>query len=305
MIKRAILACVLALWASVAQATPAIDGTAGWAGCGGGSPWKLSLTLSTTQTHDAIFFVIGTLSGLTPTGFGVSVTDTAGLTWQKRAQLADPIQQQNKQEEWYAPATTALTGDVITITMQPATYTCVAGTVFGVSGAQWPTPFDPLFTYPKTSTAGGPMTVSTLGTDDLIFAHYDTHDCASPTAGLGWTAVVNPTSTFNLVQYNTYAAAQTALAIPVGAACATHVHNGIAEALVSADGLGVLEQNSKLNAYAILQTGMGTSKQNMYVIAEPGIGTSKQNAYAVLQNNPAPTPGAFGKGGLILHSFPP
>lgn len=295
--RKTFLSLALFFWAAIAQAAPAIDGTSGWTCCGTGTSASLSLTLSTSNTQDAIFLVIGTLGQ----GFGVTVTDTAGLVWQKRAQVIDPIEHQNRQEEWFASSAAKLTSDTITITMQPGiNFTSVAGVAFGVSGAQFPTPFDPLFNWPTVSTAGGTMSVSTLGTDDLIFAHYDTHDCSSPTPGAGWTPVVSPTGTFNLVQYKTFAAAQTNLPIP---ASGCTLHNGIAEALVAPDGLGVLEQNSKDNTYVVLQTGMETSKQNMYIVAVPGIGTSKLNGYAILSGLPNVIVPNGGR--TNFHAFPP
>lgn len=296
------LFAALVLFSSLegAQATPpAFDGNSGWAGCGSGTPWQMSFGLATSNNNDSIFLIIGTLGN----GFGVSVTDTLGRTWHKRAQAMDPIEQQNKQEEWYTSAPTAGSA-TITITMQSVSFTCVAGVAFGVSGAAYPTPFDPLFGgYPAVSTAGGTMNVNTLGTDDLIFVHYDTHDCSSPTVGAGWTAVVNPTSTFNLIQYATFGSAQTGLNIPVGSSCSSHIHNGIAEALVAADGLGSAAQMTKMVGLIAVAPGMQVTKMVGLIAVQPGLSTSKMLGLIAIKSQLSVNSPNSGLG--LFHAFPP
>lgn len=295
-----LLVAVLLVFATPANAAPAIDGIAPFQACGSGNPLTISTTLTTTQTHDAI--VVRITWGNTP-GWGYSVTSSSGLQFTRRAQVQATGITTDKWEEWYAPAASVLTGETITFTSTTAGGSnCIKMMAFGISGAQWPDPFDPLYNFPFTSNSpGGTSNFSTKGTDDLVVAGYGQNGCFSPTPGAGWTGLY-AVSGSDMVEYANFASAQTNTTAALGS-CAGNVQTVIIDAFVAADGLLAIEESSKLNTYAVLQTGMGTSKQNMYVIAEPAIGTSKLNGYVILQGqinviNP--------KTGLtIFHAFPP
>lgn len=192
--------------------------------------------------------------------------------------------------------------DVITVNYQCAVSTAGVG-AFGISGAQMPVPFDPLFGAQAITISQGQAVVTTLGTDDLIIGLYRFAGCTSYAVGAGWNAIITPAGTSNVMEYQTFNSAQAGLTVPISGCGTNTIQTGFVDAFVAADGLGSLQQSSKLNTYIVLQTGMGTSKQNMYVVAVPGIGTSKLNGYAILQGqmnviNP--------KTGLtVFHAFPP
>lgn len=297
---RLALAAVLALFARTALATPAIDGIAAFNACGSGNPLVITTTLTTISTQDAIIVMV--TMGNTPVWVN-TITDTAGLTYTRRMKQSASSPTTDRWEEWYAPAASTLTGDIITVTATSAGGSnCIKVMAIGISGAQWPVPFDPLYNWPYTLSAGTNPQFTTQGTDDLLLAHYGITAC-TPTAGLGWTLLYSINGS-DLLEYQTTGSPQTNYQAAQGAGCGGgNVQTVWSDAFVSAAGLGVLEQSSKVNTYAILQTGMGTSKQNMYVIAEPGIGTSKLNSYVILNGqtnviNP-------NSGLTLFHAFPP
>jgi hypothetical protein len=296
-----LLAVIGLLWAHAALASPAIDGIAPFNACGAGSPLVISTTLTTTNTHDAIIVMV--TFGATP-GWVNTVTDTAGLTFTRRAQVQATSITTDKWEEWYAPAAATLTGDTITVTTTTSGGSnCIKIMAVGISGANWPVPFDPLYGYPfTTNTATStPQTFTTLGTDDLLLAHYGQNGCTGPLPGAGWTALYQISGS-DLLEYKTVSGAQTGLQATVGN-CAGNMQTFWGDAFVSAAGLGIIEQSSKLNSYAVLQTGMGSSKDILYVIVEPGIGNSKDNLYVItIPSGTPPTPGGRA---VLPHIFPP
>ena len=77
---------------------------------GNATATSTSVTLSTSHSNDVIVAFIADNFGPV-----VSITDTAGLTWQERARNVG-IAGQYFEEEWYAIATSSLSSDVITIT---------------------------------------------------------------------------------------------------------------------------------------------------------------------------------------------
>ena len=294
----------LLLYAGGANATPAIDGSSGWAADCSSTPTSVLVLggLTTSNIHDAI--IVETGVGSVRAGYIASITDTAGLSWSRRSTTNDGAN--DWAEEWYAPAAAALSGDIITIHFaQTKTSGCYAAIAFGISGAQWPTPFDPLWQYGKAKMFGGFQTFTTKGTDDLLLAHYVTTVCGNPGPGAGWTTsgVTIPPGSFNIVQYMTVASAQTNTSSPLTVCGSGSVEMSNLDAFVSSAGLLAIEETPKVNTYAILQTGTATSKLNMYVIAEPAIGNSKDNFYVILNGqtnvlNP-------NSGLTLFHAFPP
>lgn len=112
-------------------------------GAGGVGITSGTVTLTTTQPDDVI--VINILSGgFFNRGFPTSITDTAGLTWKKRSHRQFTNDGSNlpqfSLDTWWAHAPTALSGDVITV-HTPATG-LIAIEAFGVSGANFTTPWD-------------------------------------------------------------------------------------------------------------------------------------------------------------------
>jgi len=301
-IKSLLLSVLLALFSAVVHASPALDATSGWvANCSPANTNILTFpALTTTQTQEAIIVSFGLGSVHVSV---LSIADTAGLTYTRRAAITDGT---DHWEEWYAPASGTLTSDVITATFTSTVPSgCLAGVAYGISGAAWPTPFDPAWgCCAQAKVAFGTANFNqTIGTDDLLLAHYGFNSCGATSPGSGWTSVIPNTNVENLIEYKVISGAQSGTTATVGS-CGSNIASHIFDAFVSSAGLGVLEQSSKLNSYAVLQTGMGTSKDNMYVVVVPGIGTSKLNSYAII-TTPATPVTQPGRGGLILHTFPP
>lgn len=297
---RLVVAAFLALVARTALATPALDGTASFNACGSGNPLSITTSLTTSNTNDAIIIVV--TFGNTPL-LVKTVSDTAGLTFTRRLQQAAGSPTTDRWEEWWAPSSGILTGDTITVTATGAGGSnCIKVGAIGISGAQWPVPFDPLFNWPNTVGSGTNPVFTTSGTDDLLLAHYGITGC-TPSVGTGWTGIYAINGS-DLLEYQTVGVAKTAYTAVQGAGCGGgNVQTLWSDAFVSAAGLGSVEQSSKVNTYVVLQTGMGTSKLNMYVIAVPGIGTSKLNSYVILNGQ---TNVLNPRNGLtIFHAFPP
>jgi len=295
-----LLALIGLLWAHAALATPALDGTTAFTTCGSGSTLVLP-PLTTTQFHDAI--IVSAVVGF-GNAWVYSISDTAGLTWQRRAQLQSDSVGLDHDEEWFAPAAGPLNNDQITITFTvPVGAGCFKGLAYAVSGAQWPWPFDPLWNQAKTVLDATTLTYTTLGTDDLLVANYTFNSCSGdPTPGVGWSYIQNAGFFSNkLYQQKTVAGAQINLNSPFGGSCGT-LQMGIGEAFAASDGLGSLVGNPKDIQYIILQTGMGMSKDNLYVIVEPGISMSKDTLYAITLPTAAP---AAGGAAVLPHIFPP
>jgi hypothetical protein len=132
------------------------------------------------------------------------------------------------QTEWYGIATTAITTDKITVSLSSAP-TSASAIVFGVSGADTTTPFDPAGGLPKTA-AGGCTTgaaptvsaVSTLADTDFIFSLFGGYTSVTETAGaIGGTAgtlvnTVSGSGDSNAVEYRTVATAQTSVSCAFG-----------------------------------------------------------------------------------------
>ena len=115
----------------------------------------------------------------------VSITDTAGLTWQERARNVG-IAGQYFEEEWYAIATSSLSSDVITITQTGSGVIPVDA--FGVSGANTSSPFDGTA---ATNASGDITGYSTSNADDMLIAGYREGTYPSRAAGDFGSAAAN------------------------------------------------------------------------------------------------------------------
>ena len=157
---------------------PYLDGQAN-ANFSGTATGNVSLT--TTQSDDIIVAIVHTettgANGYRPVS---SVTDTAGLSWQRRAQYqwaGGRNTNSNTLEIWWAHALAALSADTITAHVSGGNVDDATILAFGVAGADIDEPFDTNVALPATAT-GGASTASTpslagLSTDAaraLIFA---------------------------------------------------------------------------------------------------------------------------------------
>ena len=155
-------------WDSAAQAAPALqmDGYATSGISEVASAYNPimtgTVTLSTTQNDDVIVLGIAT-GGFYNAARVESITSTSGLVWKRRNRRwqvggykgdgSTIINTGLDTEIWWAHAPTALSGEVITVNMDPTTYpgagfVTTSGTgsmsliAFGVSGANYTTPWD-------------------------------------------------------------------------------------------------------------------------------------------------------------------
>ncbi|MDI3469808.1 MAG: hypothetical protein OJF62_001871 [Pseudolabrys sp.] len=140
---------------------PSIDGQAN-ANFSGTATGNVSLT--TTQADDVIVVIVHTettgTNGYRPVG---SVTDTAGLSWQRRAQYqwaGGRNSNSNTLEIWWAHAPAALTADTITAHISGGNVDDATILAFGVAGADIDEPFDTNAALPATAS-GGASTAST------------------------------------------------------------------------------------------------------------------------------------------------
>ena len=160
---------------------------------------SFSVNASTTATNDVIvLWIVTYLSGSSIPVSSVSDSSEA-VAWQSSARAAYSActkTQETTQTEWYGIASTALSSDVITVSLR-GTPTAASALEFAVSGANTVTPFDPNASVPAIltcSTTSAIPTVTGLSTTDahdLVFAVYAGYNSKTETAG----AIAGTTST--------------------------------------------------------------------------------------------------------------
>lgn len=138
------------------------------------------MTLSTSQANDiVILFVYGDSDGA-PTG----VSDTSGLTWALRSA-------QWVEYEYYAKAPNPLVSDTITIQFSQS-HSTVYAVAFGVSGANYLSPFDPSAFIPSgadavTTTPSANITPS--GPSEMILGGFSDNGVCNLHAGAGFSFI--------------------------------------------------------------------------------------------------------------------
>jgi hypothetical protein len=171
-----------------------------------------TLTLTTSSANDVIIAMAGGQQGAAPT-----IGDTGGLTWILRTHYDDGSK--TSLYEWYAIASSPLSSDRITITSNLG-YNNYE--VFGVSGANTASPFDPNSGLPalaSSGTSGYPhLSLSTSNAADFIFAGEVTSYCGTSFtgAGTGFTLIDSnsPPQQNGAYEYELVSSTQSAL--PVG-----------------------------------------------------------------------------------------
>ena len=151
---------------------PALDG---WAGFTNTSTSSMNLTLSTTQTNDIIVLVCD--NG----GNSVTAVSTSGLTWVNRT----PAGAIGFMDEWYAKSSGTLSSATIAVTFSYDNY--VTCTAFGVSGANYTTPFDTNSAVPSYASAVS-TTYSTDNAADFVFAVTGSGATVAPGGPTGFTS---------------------------------------------------------------------------------------------------------------------
>jgi hypothetical protein len=136
--------------------------------------------LSTSHANDVVVLAVSAGTASTSGAATVSsVSDTSGLTWTRQARVTGAGSASGEYggaELWYAIAPSALSGDKVTITYSSSNAVDDGDYyLFGLSGANTITPFDPNSSLPASgigsgSTDKGPFitssTVSTTMADD-------------------------------------------------------------------------------------------------------------------------------------------
>ena len=184
-----------------ATGTPslAIDGSA-QAGCGH-STNSCSTTLSTSYVNDIV--MVYTFEGLdlkTSCTFGV--TDTAGLSWTLRASAAGRNDgstngYRDQIGEFWAKSNVALSSDIITESILGCASTQYGGEynglqVFGISGANYNSPFDPNTSMPGSANGYSntpSVTISTSNSNDMVISAAQQTSYGTLTPGSGFTSV--------------------------------------------------------------------------------------------------------------------
>ncbi len=162
----ATLALAMVFGASIPAAhasSLAIDGTADFQGA---CTSTCATALTTSTAGDVIYLIFNSVT--TPTTNPPTVTDTSGLTWGLRATASNTG---GIEYTYYAIAAGTLSADTITV---HALDSGTSGTiyVFGISGANTVTPFDPHAGIPATAMSGGPSpftaSITTSNANDMI-----------------------------------------------------------------------------------------------------------------------------------------
>jgi hypothetical protein len=202
---------------------PTIDGTA-TAGCGHTTN-QCQTTFSTSHTNDII--IVYTTEALDLAGpCTFSVSDTAGLTWNYRGGVAGRADgsygttPRDQIGEFWARSSGALASDSITERISGCADTRYGYggeynglIVFGVSGANFNSPFDPNTSLPGSANnySNTPsVTVSTSTSNDLIISAAQQTSYGALTPGAGFTGI------YSNVEYQSAYSPVTNLAVTFG-----------------------------------------------------------------------------------------
>ncbi len=193
---------------------PSLDGSAN----GHASAATTSATFTNTKPNDIILTEIVQNAC---TGDVMTVADVpGGLTWISRGPPTTGYQQ------YYAKSSAVLTGDVVTVSCAAGSFISIG--VFGVSGANFTSPFDPNGSLP-TSSSSGPPPVSTTNNNTFVYSMSRCSNSA-PTSGAGFTGILSGVAgSFLTIQYVRETSPQTSL--PVTTSGCTSSAGGIGDAL--------------------------------------------------------------------------
>jgi hypothetical protein len=148
-----------------------------------------TLTLSTTNANDIIYVVVACDRTATVT----SVTAPSLTFTQRASPVVGGSSAAGTLCVWTAPATAALTGKVITVTMSSGSYDDVQAAAFGVSGAvSLVSPFDPNALVPASAfnnSAAPSVSVTTSNPDDLLLCFSSSQPSTTATPPTGFTLI--------------------------------------------------------------------------------------------------------------------
>jgi len=179
-----------------------IDGSASWVYCGHNTN-SCSAALTTSNPYDII--IVYTFEALDlQTHCTFSVSDTAGLSWTLRGSVSgrnDGYTGSDRDQiaEFWAKSSSALSSDTITESISGCASTLYGGEyngleAFGVSGANFNTPFDPNTSLPGSANGYSNTPSVTLSTDsnsnDMIIGAAEQTSYGVLTPGSGFSTVV-------------------------------------------------------------------------------------------------------------------
>lgn len=156
------------------------------AGANGGSTSR-TISMTTYGGNRIVILEIGCCAGSSLANTGVSsISDTAGLTWHKHAQVqsSDNSGASNNLEVWWAAASSQLTNDTITITYLSSVHTNMVNAFAVANVASLSTPWDTNGslpgTYDNTSGSSGTPTasISTTAAQTLVLCFGRTRSTA-------------------------------------------------------------------------------------------------------------------------------
>ena len=161
------------------------------------SPVIVSLT--TTKTNDVITVFVAQ-NACTYTG--ISVSDTASLTWARRATNFGST----SANEFSAVSSGILSSDSITVACSGASY--LEATAFGVSGGHIAAPYDTNGALPYQANSGN-ASITTSNANDMLLAFFRASTNACSTSGF---AAIG-TGNFSCAQYLVVSTTQSALSV--------------------------------------------------------------------------------------------
>lgn len=224
----------------VAFGNPPVAGVAqidGSSACKTSNATSLSCPITTHHTFDIVdaFLSVGTGAS------SITVRDTSGLTWVKRASVA-PSGGSVNVTEWYAKSPDVLTHDLVTVQWSNAESASVV--VYGVAHANYTSPFDTNGPWKAGGSDSGPIVsgVSTSSAPALIVGMggingaeaYPIGPLAKCTAASGYT-MVNSTYIFSAmaaVEYNASRKGLSDATVSIGS-CISKSYGMIAESFRS------------------------------------------------------------------------
>jgi len=175
----------------------------------------IAATLSTISPEDVVIAIVSGQNTATGTFETPSASDSAALNWHARSTLQEVAAAGGYSfftEIFYAVAASPLSSDSITITWNSAPTHYAVLQVFGVSGANTASPFDPHAGLPNFAT-GAYASVTTSNANDFIYGFEATAVTASPTAGSGFTGIESGVGGAFASEYKTVSAAQAGLSM--------------------------------------------------------------------------------------------
>jgi RHS repeat-associated protein len=188
-----------------------------------GSTAVSSLSAKLTTTHPDVIVVSSESAGSSSYPSVTSITDTAGLTWHSRKVYQvhgiGSATDYFDTEEWYAYSSSALTADTITVHISASTKK-FAINIFGISGANTGSPFDPNSGLAATAdgTSSSPsVSVSTNNANDIILGLFMENGALSFSHGTGFTTIASNSSSGTLTtmysEYQIVSTAQSSLSV--------------------------------------------------------------------------------------------